>query len=54
MCGTVVTSKEDKEEVLKVLAMMGAGASGRNFAMAMNALKALYLEQERVEKAGGD
>ncbi|KAH7360894.1 hypothetical protein BKA65DRAFT_194776 [Rhexocercosporidium sp. MPI-PUGE-AT-0058] len=54
MCGTVVTSKEDKEEVLRVLAMMGADASGRNFVRSIDALKALFKEQERVKQGGGD
>ncbi|KAL5326569.1 hypothetical protein ACEPPN_004256 [Leptodophora sp. 'Broadleaf-Isolate-01'] len=53
MCGTVVTTKEDKEEVLKVLETMGADASGRNFLRAIDALKALFLKQERVVEGGG-
>ena len=54
ICGTVVTSPEEKEEVLKVLETMGADASGRNFVRAMDALKELYKEQDRVREGGGD
>jgi len=54
ICGTVITSPEEKEEVLKVLETMGADASGRNFVRAMDALKELYKEQDRVREGGGD
>lgn len=54
ICGTAVTSSEEKEEVLKMLETMGADASGRNFVRAIDALKELFKEQERVREAGGD
>ncbi|KAL2059982.1 hypothetical protein VTL71DRAFT_9804 [Oculimacula yallundae] len=54
VCGTIVSSFEDKEEVLAVLRRLGSGASGKGPTCAIKALKELYLEQQRVETAGGN
>ncbi|KAF8849069.1 hypothetical protein BDZ45DRAFT_753147 [Acephala macrosclerotiorum] len=54
MCGTVVTSEEEKAEVLKLLEAIGAEASGRSFVRATDALKDLYKEQERIATLGED
>ncbi|KAL2074653.1 hypothetical protein VTL71DRAFT_8432 [Oculimacula yallundae] len=54
MCGTVVTLPEEKDEVIKVIEAMGSEASGRNFIRAVDALKALFAEQERVRVEKGD
>lgn len=54
MCGTVVTSANEKAEVLKVLETMGVDASGRSFVRATDALKNLFKEQDRVVGLGGD
>ncbi|CZT51800.1 uncharacterized protein RSE6_12999 [Rhynchosporium secalis] len=54
ICGTVVTSPGEKEEIIRVIETMGAEASGRNFMRAVDALRALYMEQERVKMDNGD
>ncbi|KAL2060512.1 hypothetical protein VTL71DRAFT_9543 [Oculimacula yallundae] len=54
ICGTVVASREEKAEVLKVLETMAADASGRNFVRAIDALEQLYKEQERAKEEGRD
>lgn len=54
MCGTVVTKREEKDEVLQVLETMAADASGRNFVRVIDALKELYKEQDRVRETGMD
>lgn len=54
MAGTLVTSIEDKAEILQILGSMFAETSTRSFARAIDALKCLYAEQERISQAGGD
>lgn len=54
MCGVVVTSAEDKAEILQVLETMSAENSLRSFTGAVNALKELYREQDRAAESGRD
>jgi hypothetical protein len=54
ICGTAVTTAEEKTEVLSNLESMSVDATGREFRFAINALKVLYEEQKRVRGEGRD